>query len=94
MWIGVFVSFFFKQLSFFLQFFINRAGLNILGRHEDGKVAIRDLAIECLDQMPGAHFIRVIDEVGMTDGIAPRYQIELDAPLRLARMPEDVQDLT
>lgn len=68
--------------------------LTVVGRHEDGKVAIQDLAIEWLDQMPGAHFIRVIDEVGVTDGIAPRHQIQLDAPLRLARMPENAQDLT
>ena len=79
------------------SFYRDAAGsicLTVVGRHEDRKVAIRDLAIEWLDQMPGAHFIRVINEVGMTDRIAPRYQIQMDAPLRLARIPEDAQDLT
>lgn len=72
------------------SFYRDAAGsicLSVVGRLEDGKVAIRDLAIEWLDQMPGAHFIRAVGEDGMTDVIAPRREVQLDAPLSWARMP-------
>ncbi len=79
------------------QFYRDAAGsacLVVLCRLQDGKATIRDLAIERLDQMPGDHFIRLIDKVGKTDVIFPRFSGFWDCALVSVRIPENAQDLT